>query len=56
VPAKRYIVFPLGNDRRDRILTKDSPITLERCGVQEDTPELRHQLEIGFAQNDSLNP
>jgi hypothetical protein len=56
VPGKRYLVFPLGNDKRDRLLTKDSPITLERCRVQEDTPETRHQLEIGFAQNDTLNP
>ena len=56
LPGKHYIVFPLGNDRRDRMLTKDSPISLERCGVQEDTTEIRHQLEIGFAQNDTLNP
>ena len=56
IPGKRYIVFPLGNDRRDRVLTKDSPVTLERCGVQEDTLETRHDLEIGFAQNDTLNP
>ncbi len=55
-PGKRYIVFPVGNDRRSRLLTKDSPITLERCGVQEDTPEVRHELEIGFAQNDALDP
>jgi hypothetical protein len=56
VPGKRYLVFPLGNDQRDRLLTKDSPITLERCGVQEDTPETRRELEFGFAQNDTLNP
>jgi hypothetical protein len=56
VPGKRYIVFPVGNDQRDRLLTKDSNITLERCGVQEDTPEIRHELEIGFAQNDTLTP
>jgi hypothetical protein len=56
VPGSRYIVFPIGNDQRDRLLTKESPITLERCGVQEDTPEIRHELEIGFAQNDALNP
>jgi hypothetical protein len=55
-PGKRFIVFPIGNDRRDQMLTKDSPIRLERCGVQEDTPETRRELEIGFAQNDSLSP
>jgi hypothetical protein len=38
------------------MLTKDSPITLERCGVQEDTPAIRHELAIGFAQNDGLRP
>jgi hypothetical protein len=31
VPGRRYIVFPVGNDRRDQLVTKDSPITLERC-------------------------
>lgn len=56
VPGRRYIVFAIGNDRRDRLLTKDSPLTFDRCGVQEDTPELRRDLEKGFAQNDSLNP
>jgi hypothetical protein len=25
-----------------------------RCGVQEDTPEVRRELEKGFAQNDNL--
>jgi hypothetical protein len=56
IPGKRYIVFPIGNDRRDQRLTRYSSIELERCGVQEDTPEIRKQLEIGFAQNDNLNP
>ena len=54
--GKRYIVFPVGNDRRDRLLTRESNIDLERCGVQEDTPETRRELEIGFAQNDALRP
>jgi len=29
-------------------------LNLDRCGVQEDTPEVRRQLEKGFAQNDNL--
>jgi hypothetical protein len=56
VPGRRYIVFPIGNDERHDIVTKDSPIKLERCGVLEDTPEIRRELEEGFAQNDTLNP
>jgi hypothetical protein len=56
VPGRRFIVFPIGNDRRDQLVTKDSPIRLDRCGVQEDTPEIRRELEKGFAQNDTLNP
>jgi hypothetical protein len=56
VPGRRFIVFPMGNDRRDQLITKDSPIMLERCGVQDDTPEIRHELEMGFAQNDALRP
>ena len=56
VPGKRFIVFPIGNDRRDQRVTKDSPIELDRCGVKEDTPEIRRELEKGFAQNDTLNP
>jgi hypothetical protein len=47
VPGRRYIVFPIGNDRRDQLVTKDSPL-IERCGVQEDTPEIRRELEKGF--------
>jgi len=53
-PGKRYIVFPIGDDRRDQILTSDSPIELDRCGVWEDTPENRRELEKGLAQNDEL--
>jgi hypothetical protein len=56
VPGRRYIVFPVGNDRRDQLVTKTSPLRFERCGVQEDTPETRRELEKGFAQNDTLNP
>jgi hypothetical protein len=56
VPGKRFIVFPIGNDEKHDILTKDSPIKLDRCGVLEDTPEIRRELEKGFAQNDTLHP
>jgi hypothetical protein len=56
VPGRRYIVFAIGNDVRNHILTEDSPIMFERCGVQEDTPEIRRELEKGFAQNDTLRP
>ena len=56
VPGRRYIVFAIGNDRRDQRVTKDSPLRFERCGVQEDTPEIRRELEKGFAQNDTLRP
>ena len=53
-PGKRYIVFPVGDDRRDEVLTKESPIELDRCGVWEDTPENRHEVEHGIEQNDEL--
>jgi hypothetical protein len=56
IPGKRYLVFPVGNDRRDQLVNKDSPLRFERCGVQEDTPETRRELGKGFAQNDTLNP
>ena len=56
VPGRRYIVFPIGNDSRQELVTKDSPLSFERCGVLEDTPEIRRELEKGFAQNDTLNP
>jgi hypothetical protein len=56
VPRRRYIVFAIGNDDRRQLVTKDSPLRFERCGVQEDTPETRRELEKGFAQNDTLNP
>ncbi len=56
VPGRRYIVFAIGNDSRDQHVTKDSPVRFERCGVQEDTPAIRRDLEKGFAQNDTLSP
>ena len=49
LPGKRYIVFPVGMDREDEpVLTRESPIELDRCGVQEDTPEVRRELEKGL--------
>ena len=30
-------------------------LTLDRCGVQEDSPEIRRELEKGFAENDALS-
>ena len=56
VPGRRYIVFAIGNDDRRQMVTKDSPLSFERCGLHEDTPEVRHELEKGFAQNDALRP
>ena len=56
VPEKPLIVFPVGNDEKHDILTKDSPIKLDRCGVLQDTPEIRRELEKGFALNDTLLP
>jgi hypothetical protein len=56
VPGRRYIVFAIGNDDRSHLVTNDSPLSFERCGVQEDTPEMRRELEKGFAQNDTLHP
>jgi hypothetical protein len=53
-PRKRYIVFPVGDDRRDQVLTKESPIELNRCGVWDDTSENLHEAERGITQNDGL--
>jgi hypothetical protein len=56
VPGRRYIVFATGNDDRIGLVTKDSPVRPEPCGVREDNPETRRELEKGFAQNDTLKP
>jgi hypothetical protein len=56
VPGRRYIVFPNVNESRTQLGTKESPLSFERCGVQEDTPEIRRDLEKGFEQNDTLGP
>jgi len=56
IPGRRYIMFAIGNDDRTQMITKDSPIRFDLCGVQEDTPEIRSELKDGFAQNDTLSP
>jgi hypothetical protein len=55
IPGKQYIVFPEEDTygKRDRY-SDDSLIVPCTCGVQEDTPENRRELEKGFAQNDHL--
>ena len=55
IPGKQYIVFPeeiIYGKREGR--SDDSLIGPGTCGVQEDTPEVRRELEKGFAQNDHL--
>jgi len=60
-PGKRYVILPreefygvpemygpLGE------APSEPRIGSPRCGVQEDTPEVRRELEKGFAQNDNL--
>jgi hypothetical protein len=47
-PGKRYIVFPSYSEDKEPV------IDMERCGVLEDTPQVMHELERGFAQNDAL--
>jgi hypothetical protein len=55
IPGKRYVVLPqeVTYGKRDRY-KDESEIVPVRCGVQEDTPEVRRELEKGFAQNDNL--
>jgi hypothetical protein len=53
IPGRRYIVFATD---LPGLVTKHLPITFDRCGVQEDTPEIRRELRKGFEQNDSLTP
>jgi hypothetical protein len=55
VPGKQYIVFPeeFTYGKRDPY-GDDSLIVPGTCGVQQDTPENRRELEKGFAQNDNL--
>ncbi len=56
IPGRRYIVFLNLDDSKLELVTKDTPLSFGRCGVREDTPEVRRELEKGFAQNDTLNP
>ena len=60
-PRKRYVILPSESFYGKPELygplndTSHEPqIGLPRCGVQEDTPEVRRELEKGFAQNDNL--
>jgi hypothetical protein len=49
-PGKSYLLI-----YEDSFDASHGPwLHLDRCGVQEDTPEVRHELEKGFAQNDNL--
>jgi hypothetical protein len=56
VPGRRYIVFANLDDSKLHLVNKDTPISFDPCGVREDTPETRRELEKGFAQNDTLKP
>jgi len=47
--GKRYILLTSGEDHGEA-----GALFADRCGVQEDTPENRRELEKGFAQNDNL--
>ena len=60
-PGKRYVILPIegfyGNPILSGPLDETAPephVVLPRCGVQEDTDEVRRELEKGFAQNDNL--
>jgi hypothetical protein len=61
-PGKRYLILPSETvygaptrySRPDDDPSDDPQIGLPRCGVWEDTPENRRELEKGFAQNDNL--
>jgi hypothetical protein len=59
--GKRYVILPneatYGNpdgERSSNDASHEPLIGLQRCGVQEDTPEVRLEFEKGFAQNDNL--
>jgi hypothetical protein len=55
VPGKGYVVLPSEDPYGKPVRYEDeSEIDPVRCGVQEDTPENRRELEKGFAQNDNL--
>jgi hypothetical protein len=52
--GRSYLVFPIGDDRRDQALNRESAISLDKCGLWDDTPQNRLALAEGFAQNDTL--
>jgi hypothetical protein len=47
--GNRYILLASSEDHG-----KEPALFMDRCGVQKDTPEVREELEKGFAQNDNL--
>jgi hypothetical protein len=55
-PGKRYVILPseFFYGKPDESGVGSDVIVPFRCGVQEDTPANRHELEKGFAQNDHL--
>jgi hypothetical protein len=63
-PGKRYVILPaedtygtpgaFGPYGRLPDGAAETKIGLPRCGLQEDSPEVRGGLEKGFAQNDNL--
>jgi hypothetical protein len=56
VPGERYIILPseFSYGKPDESGVGGDLIAPFRCGVQQDTPEVRRELEKGFAQNDNL--
>lgn len=60
-PGRRYVILP-GEIRYGEPEQYGPPddtahpeVALPRCGLQEDTDQIRHELEKGFAQNDNLS-
>jgi hypothetical protein len=55
-PGKRYVILPseFFYGKPDESGNESDAIAPVRCGVQKDTPEVRRELEKGFAQNDNL--
>jgi hypothetical protein len=47
--GKRYILLGSGNNYQSGNI-----LDVDVCGMQQDTPEVRRELEMGFAQNDNL--
>jgi len=54
-PGRRYVVIPNEDyDGNPMINSDENVVVLGRCGVHDDTQEVRRELEKGFAQNDTL--